>query len=479
MKKLCCGLAAAAVALVAGLHTARGEDARALYERMRTELLRHQAYTGIYEDFSARGKNQEINAFRKVSVKCIQKPKWYCGTVLEARFSFPDNMTSGYQECYTEKDDLSRLLLPGAFRMLGPVVMYPEDPKAYYINGENLKYEGIWEFFAEWDRMLQGGSIAAEQVQLQDQPYWLLTLRRGEIPDPDYHLDTCKIWVDQATWFPMRQEYFRPDEAKAAHVYQYREVKLDAPLKPEDMKFQGLSMSWNLARPPGGQGLDQLKAPEIKLAPEPAPGIEELLQRMDQALAPIKDYTVTMNTRFRFHRLRLLKQDRYSFLTAERGFKVETVSLAANYILLGSTAGSRMFYAPSHDALIHLFPGGIYKVMGEQTFTRDDPRLFSSLGDNVQDLDFLAIRDRVKAKLAFSDVTTAKSASPPGILIELKTNVPTGLREPKLMRVLLDPQTSLPLQVGFRNYDDPLAFCQVDFSELKTNSGLTVENLLR
>ena len=467
------------LALLFAWPSARAEDARALYERMRTELLKHRTYTAVYEDFSARGKNQEINAFRAVSVKCIQKPKWYCGTILEARFSFPDNMTPGYQECYTEQDDLSRLLLPGAFRMLGPVVLFPEDPKASYINGENLKQEGIWEFFAEWDRMLKGGAISAEQVQVEGKPFWLLTIRRGQIPDPDYHLDTCKIWVDPATWFPMRQEYFRPGEPKPGHVYQYRELKLDAPLKPDDMKFSGLSMSWNLAKPPGGKGLDQLQAPELKLAPEPAPALEELLQKMDQALAPIKDYTVVMNTRFRFHRLRLIKQDRYSYLPAERGFKVETVSLAANYILLGSSGGSRMFYAPSHDPLIHLFPGGIYKVMGEQTFTRDDPRLFSSLGDNVQDLDFFTLRDRIKAKLPNSEAHTSRSLAPAGILLELKTKIPTGLREPKIMRLWLDPQTSLPLQVGFTSYDDPQAFCQVEFSDLKTNLGLTAADLIR
>jgi hypothetical protein len=225
--------------------------------------------------------------------------------------------------------------------------------------------------------------------------------------------------------------------------------------------------------------LDKLVAPEFKLGPEPAPRIEELLPRLNQALAPIKDYSVTMNTRFRFHRLRLLKQDRYSFLAAEHAFKVETVSLAANYILLGSSAGSRMFYVPSRDPLIHLFPGGVYKVMGEQTFTRDDPRLFSSLGDNVQDLDFFTIRDRIQAKLASATVATSRSASPAGILLELNTKVPAGPREPKIMRVLLDPQTFLPLQVGFRNYDDPQAFCQVEFSALKTNLGLTPENLLR
>jgi outer membrane lipoprotein-sorting protein len=456
-----------------------GEDARALYERMRAELFRHQSYTAVYEDYSARGKNQEINAFRVVSVKCIQKPKWYCGTILEAKYSFPDQMTPGYQECYTEKDDLSRLVLPGAYRMLGVVLMFPEDPKAYYINGENLKSEGIWDFFSDWDRMLQAGAISAEPVQFKGQPYWLLTIRRGEIPDPDFHLDLCKIWVDPDTWFPMRMEYFRPGEPKAAHVYTYREVKLSAPLSAEDMNFQGLTMGWNLAKPAGGAGLGELAAPELKLAAEPAPDAEDLLKRFEEALQPIRDYTVTMSTRFRFHRLRLLKQDRYSYLRPERGFEVETLSLAANYILLGSTGGSRMFYAPSHDALIHLFPGGIYKVMGEQTFTRDDPRLFSSLGDNVQDLDFFTIRDRVRGKLADSEVRTARSQEPAGILIELKTKILTGPREPKIMRLFLDPATSLPLRVEFRGYDDPQGFCQVDFSDLKTNTGLTAEDILR
>jgi len=118
-------------------------------------------------------------------------------------------------------------------------------------------------------------------------------------------------------------------------------------------------------------------------------------------------------------------------------------------------------------------------VMGEQTFTRDDPRLFSSLGDNVQDLDFFTIRDRVRGKLADSEVRTARSQEPAGILIELKTKILTGPREPKIMRLFLDPATSLPLRVEFRGYDDPQGFCQVDFSDLKTNTGLTAEDILR
>jgi len=47
------------------------------------------------------------------------------------------------------------------------------------------------------------------------------------------------------------------------------------------------------------------------------------------------------------------------------------------------------------------------------------------------------------------------------------------------MRLFLDPATSLPLRVEFQDYDDPQAFCQVDFSALEINSGLTVDDLVR
>lgn len=478
MRRRPAGLVLATLAVLLS-RPAQGEDGRELYERMRSELFRHQTYTAVYEDYSARGKNHEINAFRVVAVKCIQTPKWYCGTILESRFSFPDQMTPGYQECYTESDDLSRLVLPGPYRMLGVIPMFPEDPKAYYLNGENLKYEGVWDYFLEWDRMLKGGSLRAEPTQWQGKSFWLLTIQRGEIPDPDYHLDTCQLWVDPDTWFPMRLEYFRPAETRSARRIIYRELKLSAPLSAQDMKFQGLAPGWNLARPALGPGLDQLTPAEPKLVPGPAPAGPDLLTRFETALQPLQDYTAILSTRFRYHRLRLLKQDRYLYLRPEQAFALETISLAANYILLGASPGSRMFYAPGHSPLIHLLPAGIYKVMGEQTFTRDDPRLFSSLGDNVQNLDFFTLYERLKAKSGAAELRTALSTEPAGWMLELKTLSPTGPREPKIMRLFLDPETSLPTRVEFLGYDDPQGFCQVDFSQIQMNRGLTLRDLTR
>jgi hypothetical protein len=55
----------------------------------------------------------------------------------------------------------------------------------------------------------------------------------------------------------------------------------------------------------------------------------------------------------------------------------------------------------------------------------------------------------------------------------------TGPREPGRMVLVLDPGSYLPLRVDYRDYQDPEAFCLVEFSGLKLNVGLGADDLLK
>jgi outer membrane lipoprotein-sorting protein len=453
------------------------QEPRAAYERMRTEINRVNTYTVTFEQFTCRGKNRELWSRRTARAKYIRKPRQYFEYTVKGESSFDAQEREGYQGCFNEKDDMIRLALPGAYRAVGIVPVFPEDPKAYYINGETLPQSAAWDLFAEWDRMLEGGSIQAEEVG--DGKRLLITIRRGKIPDPDYHLDLVKILVDTATWFPARIEYYRPGDPQPTLYYDFHDLQLNAPLTADDVDFEGFTFGWNLARAPGGDNLDMLAAPGYEKLPDPAPAAPEFLEKLDQALASVRDYSVTMTTSLRFFRLRLHKTEKFYYLKSEQGFKLETPSLSANYILLSGAAGSRMYYLPKRDPLIHIFPGGIYKIVGEQTFNVQDPRIFTSMGDNLLELNLFSLRDKVRAKIKRSRVSTARIKDPSGIMIELKSTTPVGPREPGRMALLLDPQTYLPLRVDYRGYQDPDAFCLVEFSGLKTNVGLGAADLLK
>ena len=69
----------------------------------------------------------------------VQEPAWYCDKRLWVQASFKEQAGEGFQECYTATEDMTNLLMPGALRLLGMIPMYPEDPKADYLNGEIVR----------------------------------------------------------------------------------------------------------------------------------------------------------------------------------------------------------------------------------------------------------------------------------------------------------------------------------------------------
>jgi outer membrane lipoprotein-sorting protein len=451
-----------------------------LYARLKQETFAHNAYTATYSHSTERGARHEIYARTRLTGKYLRDPAILCEKKLGQDSSFPEQAGIGEQECYTGSDDLVRILMPGAYRALGVIVMFPEDPKASYLNGENMKRTAVWTWFPEWDRMLEGGKLTARCERYKNQPVHVLIIQRGKNPDPLYHLDEVHVFVDPERWFPIRVEKYTPGDPKPVVIYEFEEVTLDPPITEKDIAFEGMAPGWNLISESGGPKLAGLKAPEPKVT-EPA-GLDALavLAMLDAALAPVKDYTTELTLEIRYLRLRQYRTDQFKYRRDGNAFSALTTHLETNYMLINGGENFRTVYDPAKDKLIHVIPAGVYKVMGEQTFPRDDPRLFSALGDNITDLGFFALRDQLKSALASAEskkAGLAASGPTPGPWLELTAKNLGIPAQPNVTRLLLDPQTHLPARLEYRGYDDPQGYVAVSFANTKVNTGLNNEEL--
>jgi hypothetical protein len=465
-----------AVVKVSGAPTRTCEDAdpRLIYNTMKAEIASHRTYTATFSVISERGPRHRTYARYRVFGRYVREPARYCEKRLKMEASFPEQAGAGYQECYTEKDDMSRILMPGALRVLGVIPMYPEDPKADYINGENLKRAAVWEWFEGWDRLLEAGEIEAGCKDHGGEERLLITIT-GD-PDPVYGHDRVKIWADRETWFPVRVETCARGDEKPALVFEFEEVRLDVPLTDDDMEFEGLAPGWNLASVsiPEGPKLDGLETVEPKLS-EADFNARRFMDMLDKALSGVRDYETKMTVELRYGRLRQYREERFLFVRQGNAFSSLNTRLEANYILLNAGEGFRAVYDPARDGLLHVIPSGVYRVMGEQTFPLDDPRVFTAIGDNVTELNFFAIRDRLKKTLETSVETKAATAAygkAKGPWIELAQKKKGVPKVPTVTRLLLDDMTRLPRRLEYRGYDDPRAYLAVTFDNTRVNLGV-------
>jgi len=450
-----------------------------VYARLKKETFSHNAYTATYYHSTERGRKHEIFARGELTGKYLQKPAMFCEKRLSSKTSFPEQAGVGTQECYSSKDDLSRVLMPGAYRALGAVVMFPEDPQATYLNGENNKTTEVWAWFKTWDRMMEGGQISAKCATLKGKPAWVLILR-GKNPDPLYNHNEMRIWIDPALWFPVRQEKFVPNDYKPVVIYEFEELNLNAQITEKDISFEGIAPKWSLVSSSGGPKLAGLSQEEPNLQDSPGMDANGFAAMLDKALSGLKDYTTELTLELRFHRLRQYRQDRFFFIRQNNSFAALTGHIEANYMQINSGDNFRTVYDPARDSLLHVLPAGVYKFMGEQTFPIDDPRLFSALGDNIADLDFFAIRDEFKKWL--SDSAQEKwgifaYGDHKGPWVELTRKSQGIPAQPTVMRIMLDEKTHLPARLEYRGYDDPKGYLLIRFSNTRINPGLKSENL--
>jgi outer membrane lipoprotein-sorting protein len=444
------------------------------YQRLKKEVLSRKSYTATYAYLSERGRDHEIYSRRKTTGRYLKDPAWFCEKRLSMDASFKEQAGRGFQECYTGDDDITRRLLPGPLRLIGLVPLYPEDPKADYLNGENLKRAAVWTWFDKWDRMIVGGDIEAECKDRDGVPHILLTIQRGRVPDPVYNHDKAIIWINTETWFPMKVEYYVPGDPKPVLVYDFEEVALDVPLTDKEMGFEGAAPKWNLISFPERPELKRIKAGQPKLSNQGEQDKNSILEMLGSALEKIRDYTTKMTVTLRYRRLRQVREEDFRYVPSSGAFFVTTRELKANYIMPSGGAGFKMAYNPDVSPLIHIIPAGVFKNIGAQSFPPDDPRLFSAIGDSVTHLNFFAIRDELERRLkAAVKVRTARAAysGASGPWIEVAEHDMGIPKRPTVMRLLLDENSHLPLILQYGGYDDPDAFLLVRFEGTEVNAG--------
>ena len=446
-----------------------------IYARLKKETFAHNSYTATYFNSSERGKNHEIFARGKLTGKYLQNPAMMCEKRLTSETSFPEQAGVGTQECYSSQDDLVRILMPGAYRALGVMTMFPEDPKASYLNGENDKRTAVWTWFEGWDRMLEAGRLTAQCGQLKGKPAWVLIILRGKNPDPLYHHDEARVWVDPELWFPVRVEKYLPNDPSPVVIYQFEQLNLEVKLTARDISFEGVAPKWNLLSMPGGPRLNSLAQEEPNLQELPGITAEGFLSMLEQALESLNDYSAELTLELKYLRLRQYRQDRFLCLKAGPAFSSLTTHLETNYMLLNSGENFRTIYDPARDDKLHVLPAGIYRFMGEQVFPPDDPRLFSALGDNIIGLNFFALRDELKKWLDQAELERLGTAAYQGARGPwLEITIPNlGIpARPTVMRLLLDEKSHLPARLEYRGYDDPKACLAVSFANTRVNTGL-------
>jgi len=443
---------------------------QAIYQAMKDKTNARKSYTATYHHSTYRGENREVYSKMRVTGKYIKSPALYWEKRLLVEASFPEQAGKGYQQCYSGAEDLTEVLMPGALRGLGVITMFPEDPKAYYINGENLKHKAIWNWLDKWDRMKRGGAMSATCQDLDGEIFWLLDIRGGPNSGPLYHHIRARIWVVQRFHFPRKFEVYAEGIKAPVIEYEFEEYALDAALAVKDVSFEGPAPGWQLVSPPGGKRLDGLKQEDPEFEGRQGPDKKAFVKMLDQALAQVKDYRTDMTVTLRYHRLRQYRESEFKGLNSG-AFSNLIVHLEANYILLNAGEGFRIWRDPSRDGLLHVIPAGVYRVMGEQTFPLDDPRLFSPLGDNVTKLSFFAIRDELKARMKNArpiKTAYASHGESRGPWIEVTDKDPGAFMRPRVMRLLLDVRSHLPVRLDYRGYGDPHAFLTVKFE----NTGL-------
>lgn len=308
----------------------------------------------------------------------------------------------------------------------------------------------------------------------------MLIIKRGINPDPLYHHDEVHIWVDPKLWFPIRTETYVLNDPKPVVIYDFEEVHLEVPLTEKDINFEGLAPGWNLVPVPGGPKLSGLTQEQPTLQNSPSLDEIKFLAMFDKALANLKDYSTGLTLELRYRRLRQYRQDQFQFIRKLNSFCATTTHVEANYILINSGEGFRTIYDPARDKLLHILPAGVYRVMGEQTFPLDDPRLFTAMGDNITELNFFAIRNELKRRLDTAKgvkVGLAAYRDVKGPWLEAVGKDLGIPAQPTVIRLLVDEKTGLPLRLEYRGYEDPQAYLTVRFANAKVNQGLTSESL--
>jgi hypothetical protein len=426
-----------------------------------------------YRDDNSFGPGQKLHAHFIYEGRYIRSPRFYYQRVLECEFNYPEQTTPGFQEIYREPEDLI-FILPPAYRALGVISMFPEDPKSYGPRGENTKSSAPWDFMNELAGLAQKGRVAVvdENYQGRDCLRFSIVGESGVWNRPG--MERACLWVDKKTLLPVRIEKYERDWPKPVVVTEYESFAADTGLKPEQVRFEGLKNPLSLIKTPKAEEIEPLlkRVPRRKL-PEPAPGPEQILHGFYEAVAGIANYRADLTMSFRYGRLRLYRADRFAYSREPYWFTLFTTEQRANYLLLSHSAGSALWYSPE-DKNLHLRGGGLQRLTGEQTFSGDDYKFYDQVGDNPYQLNFPELQKLVSGDFANAQARAWSVEYQGGKMWELEllrtSWTPPG--RPGKLNLIIDPESHLPAALELSGYDDPKAFIACTFSNLKLNQDL-------
>ncbi len=424
----------------------------------------------VYRDTLRYGKNPELRASFLFQGKYLRHPRMYYQLVKEAEFNYQEQSGPGSQEIYREDLDLI-LLLPSAYRSLGPIAIYPEDPKAFGMRGESTKTSGPWDYVADPVEMAKKGNLSVSDEKINGRE----CLRFEVVQDPGTYywagINRIRLYLDPKTYLPLRIERFAPDQNQPVVITEYLEFNPNTGLDAGQIKFQGLKNPVSLIRNPSADEIEALLKPIARQRlKDPAPDPQTILAGFQQALGRIQDYRADLTVRFKYHRLRLYRADRFAYHRDPYWFTLVTTEQKANYILLNHSAGSSLWFSPA-DKNLHLIGGGVQKVLGEQTFYGNDYKFISTLGDNPYQLDWFSLDKMIRENFLNDRARSWLSEYQGNKMWEaqLERGRETPLMQPGRINLVIEPQTGLPRVLELSGYDDPKALMAMTIDNYKIN----------
>ncbi len=466
-------LGVVAVLLLSGLFISAAEEKKPLdqFEEVvkATDALKDCRVK--FQLYSFSGKNQKtfLSAFEEA--KYLHNPRLYYQYRSKVEANYKEQAQAGFQEIYRGDRDLTEILMPGAFRALGLISLLPEDPKGFGMNGGNLKTMAPWDMTDWFARMARIGKVSMEKGTRNNKPCLLFDI----VQDPGTYyfngVNRVRLFADEKSLLPVRFEWWFPGMDQPGSFLEYSEFAANTGLKPEDFAFQGFKSPFSLIKSPPASEIDPYLKPTVRTRlPDPPPDPQAALEAFYQAADAISSYRADLSMRFRYGRLRLFREDRFAYNRKPYWFTLVTTAQKADYLLLNHSAGAVLWIDPS-DHNFHIIGGGVQRILGEQIFSSDDYKFYSSLGDNPYELNFPGLAALLKNSFGTRKPEAWMVDYSGRKMCELKfERSPQNLiRAPSRVNVVFDPETNLPRVIELSGYDDPKAYMVMAIDNIKIN----------
>jgi len=424
--------------------------------------------------YASMGKNNEMYLYAVETGKYLHHPLLYYQRRDETKASYKEQGGDGFQEIYRGDEDMTIILMPGAYRALGLIKLYPEDPKGFGMNGGSLKSMAPWDAMEGFSKMAKIGKVTLENGNLNNKPYLVFEIVQNPGTYYNAGINRAKIYVDPQTNLINRFEQFRPGSDKPCAWVEYVDLKVNTGLTPEQFSFEGFKSPFSLVKSPPPSEVDPVLTPIARSKlPDPGPDAQTVIASFNKAVDSINSYRADLSMRFRYRRLRLYREDRYAYNRKPYWFTLATTAQKADYILLNHSAGAVLWIDPA-DNSFHIIGGGVQRILGEQVFSGADYKFFSTLGDNPYELDFPHVQAMLKGYFAGGKAEAWVVDYKGKKMWELQVSRAGEVwsRHPGKINLVIDPETSLPRVIELSGYDDPRAIMAMTVDNIKLNPGI-------